>query len=148
MFNVKISEKSVRFMGNYEVQNVTASVSRICDMLLQTQFRQDIFQLFCFGVRDFVKVTVEIISLHDNLYILGYYNLHLDNSNGNTKKFNEILTCFDLKQHVNCPTHVHGHWLNLLITKRISNSSKSVFSAAGIWDHLAVISEIGCCKTK
>ena len=56
--------------------------------------------------------------------------------------------CFDLKQHVNFPTHVHGHWLDLLITKRISNSIKSVFSAAGISYHLAVISEIDCCKTK
>ena len=57
-------------------------------------------------------------------------------------KFNDILTCFDLKQQVNFPTHVHGHWLELLITKRISNSIQSVFSAAGISDHLAVISEI------
>ena len=54
-------------------------------------------------------------------------NLHLDNSNGITYKFNDILTCFDLKQHVNFPTHVHGHWLDLLITKRMSNSIKSVF---------------------
>ena len=77
-----------------------------------------------------------------------YFNLHLDYSNGNTNKFNEILTCFDLKQHVNFPTHVHGHWLDLLITKRISNSINSVFSAAGISDHLAVISEIDFCKTK
>ena len=82
------------------------------------------------------------------MYILGDFNLHLDNSNGNTNKFNEILTCFDLKQHVNFPTHVHGHWLDLLITKRIFNSIKSVFSAAGISDHLAGISEIDCCKTK
>ena len=42
--------------------------------------------------------------------------------------FNDILTCFDLRQHVNFSTHVHGHWLDLLITKRISNSNKSVFS--------------------
>ena len=55
---------------------------------------------------------------------------------------------FALKQHVNFPTHVHGHWLDLIITKRISNPIKSVFSAAGISDHLAVISEIDCCKTK
>ena len=82
------------------------------------------------------------------MYILGDFNLHLDKSNGNTNKLNKILTCFDLKQHVNFPTHVHGHWLDLLITKRISNSIKSVFSAAGISDHLAVISEIDCCKTK
>ena len=55
---------------------------------------------------------------------------------------------FDLKQHVNFPTHVHGLWLDLLITKHISNSIKSVFSAAGTSDNLAVISEIDCCKTK
>ena len=96
----------------------------------------------------FQDLLENILSLHDNLYRLGDFNLHLDNLNGNTNKFNEILTCFDLKQHVNLPSHVHGHWLDLLITKRISNSIKSVFSAAGISDHLAVISEIDCCKTK
>ena len=97
---------------------------------------------------EFQDLLENIISLHDNVYILGDFNLYLDNSNGNTNKFNEILTCFDLKQHVNFPTDVRGHWLDLLITKRISNSIKSVFSAAGISDHLAVISEIDCCKTK
>ena len=59
---------------------------------------------------------------------MGDFNLHLDNSSGNTNEFNEILTCFDLKQHVNFPTHVHGHWLDLLITKRISNYLADVIS--------------------
>ena len=61
------------------------------------------------------------------LLLLLIINLHPDSSNGHTNKFNEILTCFDLKQHVNFQTHVHGHWLDLLITKRISNSIKSFF---------------------
>ena len=101
----------------------------------------------CHFFDEFQDLLENIISLHDNLYILGEFNLHPDNSNGNTKKFNEILTCFDLKQHVNFPTHVVGRWLDLLISKRISNCIKSVFSAAGISDHLAVVSEIDCCKT-
>ena len=96
----------------------------------------------------FQDLLENIIPLHHNLYRLGDFNLHLDNSNGKINKFKDILTCPDLKQKVNFPTHVHGHWLDLLITKRISNSIKSVFSAAGISDHLAVISEIDCCKTK
>ena len=84
---------------------------------------------------EFQDLLENIISLHDNLYILGDFNLHGNNlhgnnSNGNTNKFNKILTCFDLKQHVNFPTHVHGHWLDLLITKRISNCIKSVFSVS------------------
>ena len=64
------------------------------------------------------------------------------------KPINSILTCFDLKQHVHFPAHVHGHWLDLLMTKRTSNSIKAAFSAAGISDHLAVISEIYGCDKK
>ena len=43
---------------------------------------------------------------------------------------------------------MHGHWLDLLITKCTSDSIKSFFPAAGMSDHLAVISEIDGCKTK
>ena len=80
---------------------------------------------------EFQDLLETIIPLHDNLYLLGDFNLHLDNANGQTNKFNEILTCFDLKQHVNFPPHVHGYWLDPLITKRTSNSIKSVF-----WQHV------------
>ena len=51
-----------------------------------------------------------------------------------------------ISSRINFPTH--GHWLDLLITKHISNSIKSFFSAAGILHHLADISEIDCFKTK
>ena len=88
---------------------------------------------------EFDDLLENIIPLHINLYILGDFNLHLVNANGQ---------CFYLKQHGNFPTHVHGHWLDLLITKRTSSSIKSVFAAAGISDHLAVILEIDGCKTK
>ena len=113
--------------------------------ILRSVVSLSVHVIFFYEYQDLIE---NIISLHDNLYILGDFNLHLNNSNRSTNKFNEILTCFDLKQHVNFPTHVHGHWLDLLITKRISNSIKSVFLAAGISDHLVVISEIDCCKTK
>ena len=74
---------------------------------------------------------------------MGDFNLHLGNSNGQANKLNRILTCFDPKQHVNFSTHVHDHWLDLLINKRISTCIKSgVFSAAGISYHLTVISKI------
>ena len=122
-------------MGNNSFSGFVVSLYRL---------QNDTFHFF----DEFQDLLENIISLHDNLCILGDFNLHLDNSNGNTNKFNEILTCFDLKPHVNFATHVHGHWLDLLITKRISNSIKSVFSAAGISDHLAVISKNDCCKTK
>ena len=76
----------------------------------------------CIGfktVPEFQDLLETIIPLHDNVYILR----DLDNSNEkNPNKFNEIHTCFALKQHVNFSAHVHGQWLDLLITKRVSNS--------------------------
>ena len=80
----------------------------------------------CQIFNEFQDLLENIIPLHDNLYILGNFTKHLDNSNEKNNKFNDILTCLDLKQHVYFPTHVHGHWLDLLITKRISNSIKAV----------------------
>ena len=77
------------------------------------------YQLF-----DEFQDLLYIIPLHDNLYILGDFNLHVDNATLQTNKFKEILTCFDIKQHVNFPAHVHGHCLDLLIIKRTSNSIK------------------------
>ena len=61
---------------------------------------------------EFQDLLENIIPLHDNLYILGDFNLAyiwIYNSHGITNQFYDILTCFDLKQHGNFPTHVHGH---------------------------------------
>ena len=37
--------------------------------------------------------------------------------NNNTTKFNNILTELDLCQHIDQPTHIHGHTLDVLITQ-------------------------------
>ena len=96
---------------------------------------------------EFQDLLENIISLHDNLYRLGDFNLHLDNSNENTNKFNEI---FMFRSEAACKFSNWCSWSLAIsvITKRISNCIKSVFLTAGISDHLAVISEIDCCKTK
>ena len=108
-------------------------------ILVSDQLKTDIHPLSSFktfeaisariGNKSFSGFVVCLYSLQNGtcqffivMYILGDFNLHLDNSNRNTNKFNEILTCLDLKQHGNFPTQVHGHCLDLLITKRISNS--------------------------
>ena len=91
---------------------------------------------------EFEDVLENVFTTHLDIYVLGDFNLHLDVFDPNTQRFNEILKCFNLKQHVNFSTHVHGHWLDLLITKSSSDHVKSVFQADGISDHFAVVSEI------
>lgn len=44
------------------------------------------------------------------LYILGDMNIHFDNLDiPNTKQMRNIMAGFDLKQHLDVPTHTAGH---------------------------------------
>ena len=86
---------------------------------------------------EFEDLLENIVTTHLDIYILGDFNLHLAVSDSNT-----ILKCFNLKQHVNFSTHVHGHWLDLLITKWSCDHGQSVFPAYGISNHFAEVSEI------
>ena len=68
--------------------------------------------------KDWNKFIRQFARDHTEIVILGDLNFHLDDlENCNTRKFNSILTEFDLVQHISQPTHTAGHTLDVLITK-------------------------------
>ena len=83
-------------------------------------------------------------SIPGELIILVGFNLHLDIPSHHTETFTDILPSFRRLQHVNFPTHIHGHWLDLCITLVITASQivSSIFPSDGLSDHLTVIAEI------
>ena len=54
-----------------------------------------------------------------------------------------MLTYFGLRQHVDFPTHIHGHWLDLFIARIACDLIKTVHPSDGISDHTAVIADVG-----
>ncbi len=67
--------------------------------------------LFCDSVLSLVCIKFE------RILILGDFNIHIDkNDSTMTRDFLSLLDCFDLKQLVDCPTHIKGHTLDLVIT--------------------------------
>lgn len=71
--------------------------------------------------------------------ITGDFNFHLDDTTSyHTIKFNSLLQSFNLKQHVNFPTHALEHTLDLLITPHDHPTVKSVSSAGFISDHCCI----------
>ena len=91
-----------------------------------------VFDQFQYLLKKFSSIPGELI-------ILGDFNLHLDNPSHHTETFTYILTFFGLLQHVNFPTHIHGHWLDLCITRSASQILSSIFLSDGLSDHLTVI---------
>ena len=83
---------------------------------------------------DFPDLWENQATNHSELYILGDFNLHLDTHFPITSMFVDILTSFDLK-HVTFSTHIHGHWLYLLITRLTCNTIKKSTVSDVFSDH-------------
>ena len=93
--------------------------------------------------QEFQELLELLIPLATDFYIIGDFNLHLElKKSPSTTKFCEIIESFDLEQHVNFPTNIHGHWLDLLITRTPCAAVRSVSACDGLSDHFLVLSEL------
>ena len=74
------------------------------------------------------------------LLIVGNFNIHMDEADNPEKRgFSDMLSSYDLKQHVQTATHCSGHMLDLVITRGNSNLVASVeVTDQGISDHFTV----------
>ena len=82
--------------------------------------------------------------------ICGDFNLHVEDSeNQHARQFIDILDSFGLKQHVMDATHIHGHTLDLVITKSNDSILKSCsIRVPGLSDHYAVQCNLFLQKTQ
>ena len=64
-----------------------------------------------------------------------------------TITFDDILTSFDLKQHVTFSTYIHGHWLDLVITRSTCDNIQMLTVSDGLSDHHSVIVDINFFRT-
>ena len=88
-----------------------------------------------------------MVTLHSEIYIFGDFNLHLDTSSAVTTSFGDILTAFDLKQHVTFATHIHGHWLNLVINRSTCDTIQALTVVDGLADHHTVLVDVKISRT-
>ena len=83
-----------------------------------------------------------VATMHTEFYIVGDFNLRLDTPSAATTTFKDILASFDIKQHVNFPTHIHGHWLDILTTRSSCKNIHTPTVADGLADHNTVIADL------
>ena len=89
---------------------------------------------------EFAGCLESIIVCHENLVIDGDFNFHLhDLLDHDAMKFTELLETFGLENHVSFPTHINGHWLDLIIT-RSTNDIKVLSPVSSLYlsDHCFV----------
>ena len=88
------------------------------------------------------KFLAEFALEDKNTIITGDLNLHLDNQiDRETMRFNDVLQSSGMKQHVNEPTHVRGHTLDVVITREVDKIINNLeVTDPGLLDNLGKIS--------
>ena len=75
---------------------------------------------------EFSDYLESIVLCQEQLLIVGDFNIHVDVDNDyDSINFRDLLESFGLQQHVTHPTHIHGHTLDLIITRQSDQLIKS-----------------------
>ena len=92
-------------------------------------------------LNEFGTLLKELVVTDVELLIVGNFNFCMDDlRDGNAIRFSRLFETFDLQPHMNAPTHLYGHILDLVITRSAAVSLVSNFCIAEqpISDHKAI----------
>ncbi|XP_071504088.1 uncharacterized protein [Diadema antillarum] len=93
----------------------------------------------CF-LEEFSNLLDDCLFKQSSLVIAGDFNIHVDTSAPDARELNDVLDSYGLQQHIQQPTHIRGHTLDLLISRKETDiivlSDVNVID--GISDHSAI----------
>ena len=94
--------------------------------------------------REFSEYLESILLTTAPLVITGDFNIHVDNiDDQDAVRFCELLESVNLELHVNQPTHVHGHTLDLIITRKSEVIIKSTPVPVYLFsDHFSLLCDL------
>jgi len=93
---------------------------------------------------EFSDLISTLVAKYDDFMLAGDFNIHVDiAADESSKKLATLLEIFNMRQHVNFPTHAGGHILDLVITKVDSQLIKDLSMAEGISDHQGILVHLG-----
>ena len=100
-------------------------------------------------IEEFSSVLDYFLFEPRTLVISGDFNIHMDSASPNANAFADTLSAYDLVQHINKPTHVHDHTLDLLISRPADGDGVSnIGIMEGLSDHSAITCELKVHKPK
>jgi len=93
---------------------------------------------------EFAEFLKSVILGTDPLLITGDFNIHVDAAdNLDTVKLLELFQSTGFERHVNVPTHVGSHTLDLIVTRQSEHIISSAPHADYLFsDHTAVLCEL------
>ena len=67
---------------------------------------------------EFTDLLNDYVISNEHYIIAGDFNIHMETDDVSSTKMKEIVDIYDLQQHVDVPTHIKGHTLDIVITPK------------------------------
>ena len=103
-----------------EFHSFECNVVKIPLMNKKSMLLISVYRLQYVPVSDFIKEFSELLEqyavLNEDFVIAGDINIHVETEDSPSRKFEELINLFNLKQHVVGPTHIMGHTIDVIIT--------------------------------
>ena len=146
--NIKFKRIHQKQFTSFEHIVVKILLSGNTSLLLVSIYRVLFVSITVF-LDEFVKLLEMLVTLKDTIVLAGDINVHMEEDSLYPNKFKDILDTFNITQHVNFPTHIQGHTLDIIATfggkpiiSNITSNENDVSHHALIDLHISVVPEV------
>ena len=108
-------QQPVRHFESFEHTIVKLSLANKKKMFLVSIYRL-LFVAESVFLNDLAELFDEIVVSNEHFIIAGDVNIHVETNDLYAKRFHELLDLYNVKQHIDKPTHTDGHTLDVVLT--------------------------------
>ena len=149
---VGIMVKLKRIVKQQHVKHYTSfehTIVKLSQKNNRTMFLITVYRLHSVSLSIFMDELAELFDLYavpnDSFIIAGDINIHVETESLYSTRFNDMLDLYDLRQHIQEPTHRKGHTLDVVITpNKDSYLSKVNITETDVSDHFLVDFNVAC----
>ena len=108
-------QQPARHFESFEHTVVKLSLANKKNMFLVSIYRV-LFVGETVFLNDLAELLDEIVVPNEHFMIAGDVNIHVEKSDQYAKRFHELLDLYNVRQHIDKPTHSEGHTLDVVLT--------------------------------
>ena len=126
---VKFKKINYKQFSSFEHTIIQVPVTNRSNVLLISIYRVLFVPVSDF-LHDIVTLFEMLVTTKENFILAGDVNIHMDEDGDTyTNKFKDILDSFNMIQHIDFPTHIQGHTLDVIVTFQDGPSISSITTA-------------------
>ena len=113
--NIKYKRINQRQFSSFEHIVVKVFLADNSSLLLISIYRVLFVSVTVF-LEEIVKLFEMLVTIKDNVILAGDINIHMEEDSLYPNKVKDILDMFNFTQHIDFPTHIQGHTLDIIAT--------------------------------